>query len=208
MNITYKSTPSWQKGFVSLTTQISLNNTLFYNRVNTRTGVNTALVKKAIYLLCICFLFSCKNNKSPFYDDILKSENGQLRGATIGNTIEEIKPLEEDNFLKESMSNYLHYDYEISMGNSYTVTYDFSEDNELYEIELAVFLDVITDADLLFKNFADHFNRKYSVGKTEEDGYITWHTKSKNSANRIAISMINDSESYGYVTILIRNLDY
>ena len=27
------------------------------------------------------------------------------------------------------MSNYLHYDVEMSMGNSYTITYDFSEDN-------------------------------------------------------------------------------
>tara|TARA_B100000809_G_scaffold238913_1_gene260053 strand:+ start:1041 stop:1667 length:627 start_codon:yes stop_codon:yes gene_type:complete len=208
MNITYKSTLSWQRGLVRFTTQISATNALNAIALFTRTGVNTAFVKKAIYLLCICFLFACKNNKSPFYDDILKSENGQLRGATIGHTIEEIKPLEDDNFLKESMSDYLHYDYEISMGNSYTVTYDFSDDNELYEIELAVFLDVITDADLLFKNLSYHFNRKYSIGKTEEDGYITWHTKSKKSANRVAISMINDSESYGYVTILIRNLDY
>ena len=208
MKLIHKSTRSWRRSLGRLTTQISLTNTLTSIGVSTSTSFNISLVKKTIYLLCICFLFSCKNNKSPFYDDILKSENGQLRGATIGNTINEIKPLEEDNFLKESMSDYLHYDYEMSMGNSYTVTYDFSEDNELYEIELAVFLDVITDADLLFKNFSDHFNRKYSVGETEEDGYITWHTKSKKSANRVAISMINDSESYGYVTILIRDLDY
>jgi hypothetical protein len=138
----------------------------------------------------------------------LKSEKGQLRGATIGSGIEEIKPLEEADFLKESMPDYLHYDYEISMGNSYTVTYDFSDNNELYEIELALFLDVIEDADVLFQNFSDHFNRKYGKGKTEDDGYMVWSTNSSISKNRIDISMINDSQSYGFVTILIRDLDY
>ncbi len=163
---------------------------------------------KVLSIICISFLFSCTNNKSPFYEEILKSENGQLRGASIGDKFEDTKPLENDQFLKESMSDYLHYDYEISMGNSYTVTYDFSADNELYEIEMAVFLDVIEDADVLFENFSDHFNRKYGVGRTEEDGYITWHTNSSASSNRISISMINDSDSYGYITILIRDLDY
>ena len=32
-----------------------------------------------------------------------------------------------------------HYDYEMSMGNTYTVSYDFSEVIELYEIEVAIF---------------------------------------------------------------------
>jgi hypothetical protein len=164
--------------------------------------------KKILSLFIICLLFSCGKNKSPFYDEVLKSEQGQIRDIEIGTTIETVKALENEVFLRDKMDDYLHYDYEISMGNTYTATYDFSSENELYEIEIAVFLDVIEDAEMLFQNFSDHFNRKYSVGKTEDDGYITWNTHSKNSNNRVAISMINDSESYGYLTILIRDLDY
>lgn len=164
--------------------------------------------QKTIVLLCSCFLFACNNNKSPFYDDILKSKEGHFRGAQIGATIEQTKPLENKDFLIDEMPDYLHYDYEISMGNTYTVTYDFSSDNELYEIEVAIFLDVIEDADLLYKNFSDHFNRKYSVGKKEADGYMSWSTTSSISKSNTAISMINDSRSYGFITIFIRDLDY
>ena len=165
-------------------------------------------LKNTLLLFIVCLLFSCGKNKSPFYDEILRSEQGHFRGIEIDANIETVNNLENKQFLRDKMTDYLHYDYEISMGNTYTATYDFSEDNELYEIEIAVFLDVIEDAEMLFNNFSNHFNRKYSVGKTEDDGYITWHTHSSNSNNRVAISMINDSESYGYVTILIRNLDY
>lgn len=163
---------------------------------------------KIILLLSICFLFACTNNTSPYFDTILKSEEGQLRGAQIGGQIEHIKALEDPTFLIDEMPDYLHYDYEISMGNTYTVTYDFSRENELYEIEVAIFLDVIKDADLLFENFSEHFNRKYSVGKKEADGYMTWNSKSSITNSNIAISMINDSQSYGFITIFVRDLSY
>ena len=166
------------------------------------------VLTKIIVLLSICFFFACDQNKSSFYDEILKSDKGQFRGIEIGSGIEKVKGVENKQFLKDYMPNYLHYDYEINMGNSYTVTYDFSEKNELYEIEVAVFLDVIEDAEVLFNNFSDYFNRKYSIGRNEDDGYITWHTKSSISNSRVAVSMINDSEEYGYLTIFIRDLDY
>jgi hypothetical protein len=166
------------------------------------------LLNKIVLFFSVCLLLACGQNKSPFYDEILKSEKGQFRGSEISASIQSIKALENEKFLKDQMPNYLHYDYEINMGNSYTVTYDFSEENELYEIEVAIFLDVIGDADVLFNNFSDHFNRKYSIGRQEDDGYMTWHTKSNLSNNRVAVSMINDSEEYGYLTIFVRDLDY
>lgn len=166
------------------------------------------LFPKIILLLSICFLFACGNNKSAYYDEILKSEQGHFRGAEIGTTIQQIKSQENEDYLIDEMEDYLHYDYEISMGNTYTVTYDFSRENELYEIEAAIFLDVIEDADLLFENFSNHFNRKYGVGKVEADGYMTWHTKSIITKSDISISMINDSQSYGFITIFVRDLSY
>ena len=163
---------------------------------------------KITLLLSICFLFACKNNKSDFFDTILKSQDGQFRGAQIGASLEQTKLLENQEFLIDEMPDYLHYDYEISMGNTYTVTYDFTNNNELYEIEVAIFLDVIEDADLLYKNFSDHFNRKYSVGKKEADGYMSWNTTSSLSNSKIAVSIINDSKSYGFITIFVRDLSY
>ena len=163
---------------------------------------------RIIYQNLLCFLLACNNNKSPYYDEVLKSEEGHLRGALIGGAIEQIKTLEDQNFLIDEMQDYLHYDYELSMGNTYTVTYDFSRKNELYEIEMAIFLDAIGEADPLFENFSDYFNRKYGVGKKEADGYMTWNTTSSDSNSIIAISMINDSQSYGFITIFVRDLSY
>lgn len=167
-----------------------------------------SVINKICVLLSICFLLSCGQSKNPYYDEILKSEIGQFRGIEISATIDAVKSNENEQFLKDQMPDYLHYDYEISMGNTYTVTYDFSEENELYEIEVAVFLDAIEDADILFDNFSDYFNRKYSLGRKEADGYMTWHTNSTISNSRVAISMINDSEAYGFLTIFVRDLDY
>jgi len=167
------------------------------------------IFQKIILLSSICFIVACTNNKSPYYEEILKSEKGQIRGVAIGNSIEQTKTLENDTFLIDEMLGYLHYDYEISMGNTYTVSYDFSKKNKLYEIEVAIFLDVIEDADLLFNNFSNHFNRKYGVGKKETDGYLNWNTTSSSTPkNNLTISIINDSQSYGFITIFIRDLSY
>ena len=163
---------------------------------------------KTLLVFTIALLCGCTQTESPYYNEVLKSEKGQLRGVEISASIEEVSITENEQSLRDKMPDYLHYDYEISMGNTYTVTYDFSEDDELYEIELAVFLDAIEDAKLLFGNFSDYFTKKYGVGKKEDDGYMTWNTNSSISNNRVAISIINDSDSYGYMTILIRDLDY
>jgi len=163
---------------------------------------------KLLFLVGFCFVVACGQDKNPYYDQILKSDEGQFRSAEIGASIESIKALEDSTFLREEISDYLHYDYTINMGNTYTVTYDFSEDDKLYEIEVAIFLDEIKDADALYNNFSDYFNRKYSIGQQEDDGYMTWHTKSTINQSRVAVSIINDSEAYGFLTILVRDLDY
>jgi hypothetical protein len=166
------------------------------------------ILNKILLLLSICFIFSCGLNKSSYFDTIIKTKEGHLRGAEIGTTIETVKALEGVTFLDSEMPDYLYYEYELNMGNSYTVTYDFSEENKLYEIELAVYFDVIKDADTLFNDFSNLYNKKYKSGKKEEDGYTTWHTTSSINGNRVEIAIINDSEAYGFITLIIRDLDY
>jgi len=161
----------------------------------------------ALALIVITTVTSCKTKHSTYFDTILKSEKGIFRGVEIGNNIETIKKTENLDFLMDNMPDYLYFDYELDMGNSYTVSYDFSED-KLYEIELAAYFDVVEDANLLFKEFSDYFNSKYGKGKIENDGYTTWRTKDEKTDNNIEIAMVNDSQDYGYLSILISNLDY
>src|SRR5690606_33224496 len=98
-------------------------------------------VKYTTFILFLFLLLGCKENKSTYFDAILKSEEGIFRGIEIGNSIEEVKTLENQEFLVDNMSEYLYYDYKLDMGNSYTISYDFSE-NSLYEIQVSIYFDV------------------------------------------------------------------
>ncbi|PJB14221.1 MAG: hypothetical protein CO118_09710 [Flavobacteriales bacterium CG_4_9_14_3_um_filter_32_8] len=166
------------------------------------------IVNKTFLILSIFLLFSCETYKSPYFNELLISEKGNLRGAEIGMTLENVKAIEDVKFLMDETPEYLNYDYNINMGNSYTVTYDFSETNELYEIEIAIYLDAILDADVLFNDFSTYFNNKYKKGKKEDDGYSTWLTNSSLTGHHITVSIINDSKDYGFITILVSDLDY
>lgn len=163
---------------------------------------------KLTFILTICLLFACGGNKNEHYNDILKSDKGNIRGVEIGASIDAVKALEDAAFLKNEMPDYLYYEYEINMGNSYTVTYDFSEENKLYEIEIAVYYDIIEDIDKLFIDFSNHFDKKCGKGKIEDDGYTIWTTTNSINGSRVEIAMINDSDSYGFLSIIIRDLDY
>lgn len=165
-------------------------------------------IKYSILTLSLIFLFSCANKpQSTYFDTIVKSEEGIFRGIEIGNSVEQIKTAENKEFLVDNMSDYLYYDYKLDMGNSYTISYDFSED-KLYEIQLSSYFDAIEDAEKLFADFNNHFTKKYGTGKIENDGYTSWRTKSKNTGNTVEIVMINDSQEYGYISLIISDLNY
>lgn len=158
-------------------------------------------------IILIALLVACTQKKNPYFDTLLKSETGFFRGAEIGNSISEIKQLENSEYLIDDMHDYLYFDYKLDMGNSYTISYDFS-DNKLYEIELAAYFDKIEDANQLFKDFSAYFNKIHGKGKVEDDGYTSWRTKNKKTGANIEIAMVNDSQDYGYISILISDLDY
>ncbi|MGE0562153.1 MAG: hypothetical protein AB7O47_10070 [Flavobacteriales bacterium] len=166
------------------------------------------LKKLSILLLTFTLtIFSCKKATSPHFDAIVKSDKGVFRGVEIGSTIEDVQQLENKDFLVDNMPEYLYYDYNLDMGNSYTISYDFSQ-NSLYEIELSAYFDKIEDANNLFAELTKYFTNSYGAGKVAADGYTSWRTKSKKSGNGVEVAMINDSQEYGYVSILISDLNY
>ncbi len=158
-----------------------------------------------LILILTISLFSCGGSNNEYYETIRKSEYG-FRGVGIGDGIDHVKHIENEKFLKSSKPDYLHYDYPVSMGNSYTVAYDFSEEDKLYEIELTVFFDAIEDAQTLFLDFEEQFNQQYGKSKKADDGFTIWNMNS--DTVNVEIAMIDDSQAYGYLSIIIRDLDY
>lgn len=164
------------------------------------------LTKSLLSIIISCFLFSCGGEVSEKYKTISKNELGDFRGVKLGMSKSQVKKNEEAQFLKDEMPAYLHYDVPINMGNSFTIAYDFSPNNELYEIEISVFLDVIEDAQKLFEEFNEKFTKKYGKSPELEDGFTIW--KDTLSSRKVEIAMKNDSDAYGYLSIIIRDLDY
>lgn len=160
-----------------------------------------------VVLILATLVFSCKKATSPHFDAIVKTEEGVFRGIEIGSSIEEVQKNENKAFLVDNMPEYLYYDYNLDMGNSYTISYDFSE-NSLYEIELSAYFDKIDDANNLFAELTKHFTENYGVGKVAADGYTSWRTKSNKTGTGVEVAMINDSQDYGYISILISDLNY
>lgn len=167
-------------------------------------------MKKIIPIALLLLIFGCTSKKrSPLFNEIIKSEKGHFRGIELGAKIDAVRLLENPDFLLDDMPQYLHYDYEISMGNSYTVTYDFTEE-VLYEIEIAVYFDVVDDAKKLTQEYIDYFDDKFGENKTDEDGFITWKTTSNFDKHNVEIAIKEDSEKCGYgcLTIIIRDMDF
>lgn len=167
------------------------------------------MARKNVGILIILLVFiSCSSqDKNEHYQSILKIEEGHFRGVNIGMTLKQVRSIEVDSFLVDKMDDYLYYEYDISIGNSYTVSYDFSPKNTLYEIEVTTYLDEVIHADLLFDEFHQYFSSIYNNSKIAKDGYITWKIQNKNAEKNIEIAMINQSETYGIIIIKIRDLD-
>ena len=107
--------------------------------------------------MVLAMLTACGTKKSDFFKTINQSEKNHIRGVEIGMDIKEVKKMENNEFLLDDMPQYLHYDYEINMGNSYTVTYDF------FENELSNFI-CLEDKRNRFKNvFLSEIGMKYEL---------------------------------------------
>lgn len=164
-------------------------------------------IQDLIIFLIFILLISCGGgSNNEYYLTISKSEKGHLRGVTIGQSSDTIKTRENPQFLKSEKSDYLHYDYPIDMGNGYTVSYDFTPEDKLYEIELNTFFDATEDAQTLFIDFEKKFTDKYGKGILSDDEFMIWKILSKDS--NVEIAMKDESEHYGILNVKIYDLDY
>ena len=164
--------------------------------------------KTAIIIMVLVVVTACGTKKSDFFKAINKAEKEHIRGVEIGADLKTVKAVEDNAFLIDDQPQYLHYDYDISMGNSYTVTYDFYE-KKLYEIEIAVYFDLVEDAKKVAQEFTEYYNDSYGKNKLEQDGFTTWKTTSSITKKPVEVALKEDSErnGYGYFVIKIYELE-
>lgn len=165
------------------------------------------LIKTIVLLTIISLTYGCTSNTS-YFEQMLKNENAHLRGVTIGMTLNEVKAIEQDvtEFLEDDMPDYLYYDIELDMGNSYTVSYDFFQ-KKLYEIEMAGYFETKESANITYKAFEKHFNQHFGKGIVANDGFKVWKTNSSITKGKVEIALINDSDHYGSVSIIVSDME-
>jgi hypothetical protein len=151
-------------------------------------------------------LWSCGEEKKTLFEKLLKEKEGILRGFETGETYDEVLSAEKNYTNIEKGNDYIYYDFDLGNEESYTLTYNFYQD-KLYEITMDVYLNSQNTARQLFNEFKNHYNQKFGEGVLSKDGYTTWYTQNKLS-QKVEIAIKENSESYGFFTITINNLDY
>lgn len=144
--------------------------------------------------------------KSPLLQKVTHSDDGAFRGVDLGMNVDEVKKAEDASGLKDDEEDYLYYDFELGEEESFTVAYTFY-DGALYSIELETYLDKPQQAADLFKDLKGYFDGKYGEGTLADDGFTVWKGKAPNGHN-MEIAMMDDSEKYGYVEVLVTDQDY
>ena len=68
--------------------------------------------------MVLAVISACTTKRSDFFKAINKTEKEHIRGVEIGADLKTVKAVEDNAFLIDDQPQYLHYDYDISMGNS------------------------------------------------------------------------------------------
>jgi hypothetical protein len=168
------------------------------------------LQKISFTILLSLLLFSCRTKDVSEYGNLFESvvitDDGQLRGASIGDDLEKIKNIEQAKIVEEE-SDYLFYDQSLNENEYFNVAYYF-DNTGLYEIMLDVTLENEKKGNDLFTSFHNFFTERHGNPKMEEGFYI-WKTTSDVSEH-IEIALKNNSKpnESGYVSVIVSNYDY
>jgi hypothetical protein len=172
-------------------------------------------MKFSKYLLLVfvsLMLFSCRQKPkiedygNNFLQEIIVTEEGHFRGMSIGDDIEKVRSGETAELI-ENERNYLFYSQKINDADYYNVAYYFDKSG-LFDINFTSNFASKQNADALFIDLKDYFEKLYGDPKSEQD-YLVWRTKSDVS-NNIEIAMIahQDTLQGGFINLTIMNYDY
>lgn len=157
--------------------------------------------------IAMACVFSCKTDENEaLFKKLTKTNNGILRGFETGEEYNEVLSEEKNYTHIEKGNDYLYYDFDLGNEESYTLTYNFYQ-NKLYEITLDLYLNKSADAKEIFNQFKKHFSDKFGEFQVAKDGYTVWTTTNALS-HKVEIAIKENSDSYGFFTITINDLDY
>lgn len=164
----------------------------------------------AALVLLMIFFSSCRTKDVSEYGDLLKpvmiTDEGHLRGVSIGDDIEKVKNTEQAKLVEEE-SDYLYYDQQLNEDDFLNVAYYFDHTG-LYEIMLDVTFEQELKANELFTSLHNFYTERHGNPKIEE-GYYIWKTTSEVSTHiEIALKNTSPGNEKGFVTLIISNFDY
>ncbi len=160
-------------------------------------------MRQLYVLILLLVLSSCwggKEEGKTLFSRIQGAEKGDIRGVSLGMSLDEVKEVEAKEHLYSSSSNELQYKVPLAdrKGKSrghVVVFYSFDEYG-LFEVHIDVHPDREKTAAELFDRFSDHFDQRYGKSSEGEYGYMTWLTSSQ-AGHEVEVSLINATENRG-----------
>lgn len=119
---------------------------------------------------------------SKIFNEIVLTDNGQIRGFNIGDTFDEVIHNEKAAFMEtqeenipENEKHFTHHFDQTDL-NFVDIVYTKNENGKLNKIVMDVFLERKTQVDSLMADFKKYYTQKYGEGVTI-DKTINWTTK-------------------------------
>lgn len=145
-------------------------------------------------LLAFSLLISCTGDKDvseygTLFEKVMLSTEGQIRGSSIGDSMESVR-LRETLPLTDESDHYLYYSATLNENSDFLVSYYF-DDEILFEVNLNIFTSSVELAQELTTNLRSYLSEKYGEPITD-NGAPTWEITEQNET--VEISLSTDSE--------------
>ena len=158
---------------------------------------------KLLVILLLITLGSCTNDApvsksklsayGPVFEKVMVTENGAFRGFSLGDPLDSIQAKETAK-LTEADDGYLYYESKLDdTTGSFNISYSFDETG-LSEIQSDIYVNDINDADVIFDQFKNYFDKHYGSSESHM-GFTVWTVKSE-KYGEIRVNLSNESADF------------
>jgi len=133
-------------------------------------------IKSLIAFFVVIGIYSCNDVKTS-YDKLTESKIGKVYLNSINKSFEEIRNMENKDFLVAEDYDLLRYEHTLGEGgDTYQVTYRFDKKG-CFEVGMDAYIDRIDNANRVVVGFKNYFNENKEFQQSRNDNNLfRWET--------------------------------
>lgn len=106
----------------------------------------------------------------PFFQNIIGKDSGDFRGVALGMTMAEVRAIENAHH-EETDSLTVRYDFEDGIDRNVEVTYQFTQDSLLNQLDMTIFFAKTGARDSLFNDLRTYYKDREKVQGVDANFY-------------------------------------